>query len=142
MYALFYSIILTFLLYCYCSILASSSLLYFPFIHSVILFYSLLLFILSLNSHAASCVLPVFISLHLSALLQVCVGIVTDRSAPQQLVVPHGSDGGSAEGSDAEEQQHTAQTVATTHRVHGGETADQLDVHLPLRLPPGQLLSF
>lgn len=69
-----------------------------------------------------------------------CFGIITHRSTPQQLDIPDGDNGGFAEGSDAAEQQHSAQTVATTNRVHRGEAADQLDVHLPLRLPTGQLL--
>lgn len=71
---------------------------------------------------------------------QVRVGVATDRSAPQQLVVPDGGDGGSAEGSDPADQQHSVQTVATAHRNHCREAGDQLDVCLPLRLPQGQLL--
>ncbi len=69
-----------------------------------------------------------------------CAGIITDCSAPQKPVIPDGGDGVSAEDSDATEQQHAAQTAAATHWVHCGEAADQLDVHLPLRLPAGQLL--
>ena len=75
-----------------------------------------------------------------SSLFQVYVGVTTDRGAPQQLVVPDGGDGGPAAGSDAAEQQLSDQTAAATHRVHRGETAHQLDVHLPLWLPQGQLL--
>lgn len=74
------------------------------------------------------------------SLLQVYTGVSTDHRSPQQLVVHDRGDGGSPEGSDAAEQQRSAQTAAATHRVHGGEAADQLDVHLPLRLPPGMLL--
>lgn len=69
-----------------------------------------------------------------------CTGLSADRRASQQLVVPDGGDGGPAESFDAAKQQHAAQTVAAAHRVHGGEAADQLDVHLPLRLPQGLLL--
>lgn len=69
---------------------------------------------------------------------QVRVSLVADSSAPQQVVVPDGRDGGPAEGPDATEQECSAQTVAAAHRVHCGEAPDQLDVHLPLRLPPGK----
>lgn len=87
-----------------------------------------------------SCVpsLPTFVSPPASTRSQEYVGIITDRSAPQQLIVPDGGNGGSAEGSHAAEQQRSAQAAATTHRVHCGETAHQLDVHLPLRLPSSQ----
>lgn len=72
--------------------------------------------------------------------MHVCVA--ADRGAPQQPAVPDGGDGGPAAGPDAAEQRRrSAQTAAATHRVHRGEAAHQLDVHLPLRLPPGQLLS-
>lgn len=87
-----------------------------------------------------SCFCLLSISSTFTALHQVCFGIITHRSAPQQLDVPDGDNGGFAEGSDAAEQQHSAQTAATTNRVRRGEAADQLDVHLPLWLPTGQLL--
>lgn len=72
---------------------------------------------------------------------QVHVCVAADRGAPQQPAVPDGGDGGPAAGPDAAEQLHSAQAAAATHRVHRGEAAHQLDVHLPLRLPAGQLLS-
>lgn len=68
---------------------------------------------------------------------QVRLSLVADSSAPQQVVVPDGRDGGPAEGPDAE-QERSAQTVAAAHRVHCGKAPEQLDVHLPLRLPPGK----
>lgn len=73
-------------------------------------------------------------------LRQVLVGLVADGGAAQQVVVPDGSDGGPAGGPDAAERQRSAQTVAAAHGVHRGEAPDQLDVHLPLRLPPGKFL--
>lgn len=75
-----------------------------------------------------------------SFVFQVCVSFTANRSASQQLVILDGCDGGSAEGPDTAEQQQSAQTVATTHRVDCGEAADQLGVHLPLRVPQGQFL--
>lgn len=70
-----------------------------------------------------------------------CVSLVADGGAPQQVAVPDRCDGGPVEGPDATEQQCSAQTVATAHRVYCGKAADQLDVHLPLRLPPGKILA-
>lgn len=72
--------------------------------------------------------------------LQVCVSFTANCRASQQLVILDGCDGGSAKGPDAAEQQQSAQTVATTHRVNCGEAADQLGVHMPLRVPQGQFL--
>lgn len=74
---------------------------------------------------------------NLVLVFQVLTGISAHSGAPQQPVVPDGGDGGPAEGPDAAEQQRSAQTAAETHRVYGGEAADQLDVHLPLWLPAG-----
>lgn len=71
------------------------------------------------------------------SLFQVFSCVSAHCRASQQLVVPDGGDGGSAEGSDAAEQQRSAQTAAATHPVRCGEAADQLGVHLPLRLPAG-----
>lgn len=74
---------------------------------------------------------------HVSRRPQMRPGVSANGHAPQWPAVPDGGDGGSAEGLDAAEQQHSAQTSAATHRVHRGETVDQLDVHLSLRLPQG-----
>lgn len=46
---------------------------------------------------------------------QVCAGVCADRGAPQRPVVPDGADGDSAEGPDAAEQQHSAQTVTAAN---------------------------
>lgn len=48
-------------------------------------------------------------------LFQMCSSISAHCSTPQQLVIPDGGDGGSAQGSDAEEQQRSAQAVTPTH---------------------------
>lgn len=48
-------------------------------------------------------------------LFQMCSSISAHCSTPQQLVIPDGGDGGSAQGSYAEEQQRSAQAVTPTH---------------------------
>lgn len=70
------------------------------------------------------------------------ISLIADSSAPQQIVLPDGCDGGPAEGPIATEQGRSAQTVAAAHRVYCGKAPDQLDVHLPLWLPPGKSLSL
>lgn len=72
--------------------------------------------------------------------MRVCV--TADRGAPQRPAVPDGGDGGPAAGPDAAARCHSAQTAASAHRVHRGEAAEQLDIHLPLWLPPGIANNF
>lgn len=69
--------------------------------------------------------------------LQVCVCVAANRSAPQRPAVLDGGDEDPPVWLDASARCHSAQTAASAHRVHRREAADQLDVHLPLWLPPG-----
>ena len=61
---------------------------------------------------------------HRALLTQVCVSLVADSGAPQQVAVPDRCDGSPAEGPDAAEQQCSAQAVAPAHRVHCGKAPD------------------